>query len=254
MDANPSLKFKSNSAQATFLIFNHTLLVNLGIEITRIMALIVSLVNMRVLASIRSNFIVYKLFAVMAFVDSFYLIALFLIRMAEIACQGNPNEHCPTVHYALYICYIWISDYLTSCLACFNILLEIFITIERLFTVSNQLPTMKNNTKVKIIILAILIISLSVYLPVLFMKRVEMKLDQGPDVEIEQYGLVKTDFGKSEAATIIINTLSILRVLLVSVVLFVLNLVTVFRFKRFLKRRNRRLDSTRSDFFSIIFL
>jgi hypothetical protein len=215
------------------------------------MALVVSLINLRVLVLVKTNLSVNQLLAVMAFVDSFYLIALFLMRMIEIACQGSPSEHCLSVHYEFYIAYIWISDYLTSCLAFFNILLEIFITLERLFTVSNHLPRMKNSTKVKIISLVILIISLCAYSPVLFMKRVELKPDQDPDVEIKQYKLAKTEFGESKAATVFLNCLNILRAVLYSFVLLALNLLVVFRFNRFLKRRRIYLETMRSIEFNI---
>jgi hypothetical protein len=232
-----------NGSNEVIIFFQHSFVVNLSAEAMRILALLASLLNMFILASIKSNFFVYKLLTVMAFVDSLYISTLFLYRMTELYCYKNPLEHCPNTYFLFYTAYIWISDYLTSCCVLFNIFLEIFITLQRLFMVSNNLPSLKNCTKVKLISLAIFIVSFSAYVPVLFMKRVELKPEQNPALGIKQYWLVKTEFGKSRTATVIMNTLSMIRVILLSVVLLVLNFVTVVKFRRFLKRRKMHLKS-----------
>jgi hypothetical protein len=182
----------------------------------------------------------------MACVDSLHISMVFLTRFTVIACHERPTEICAHFHYALYTAFIWISDYLTSCLALFNVLLEIFITLERLYSVTNLLPSTKSSTKIIVVSLVIFIISFTVYTPVLFMDHVEMKLYQDPEMGFKQYQLGKTAFGKSQAASIIMNSINIFRVFLFSFVLFILNLITVVRLKRHLLRR--RAQHTTSNF------
>jgi hypothetical protein len=196
----------------------------------------------------KSTVLVYKLFAVMAFVDTLYIIMVFSMRLTALACNEDPGEHCLRIHYTYYVAYIWISDYLTSCLALFNVLLEIFVTLQRLFMLSNHMPTMQNITKVKLISLVIFVISFSVYTPVLFMKHVVLKPEQNLDLEIEQYELVKTRFGKSKAATIIMNSLIFVLIFLYSWALLVLNIVAVLRFRQYIQKPRADFRSTRSKF------
>jgi hypothetical protein len=244
---NLSSDIKSNNS--TLLIFTlNSLVLKVSLEVVRVTALIASLVNMRVLVSIKFNILVHRLFAIMAAVDSVYISMLFLLRITYLYCEPSPDLICPRVHFIFNMAHIWISDYATSCMALFNILLEIFITLQRLFTVSNHLPSIKNISKVKLVCIIIFIISFSAYLPVLFMKRVELKPEQNPQSAVKQYWLIKTEFGKSKAATNIMNLLNVSRVFLFSFVLLVLNFMTVFRFRRFLKRCSMYSENTRSNF------
>jgi hypothetical protein len=179
----------------------------------------------------------------MAFVDSLYIGLVILLRLLAISCKEAQYEKCSGHHHIFYTAYIWISDYLTSCLIFFNIVLEVYITLQRLLMISHHLPSIKNRTKVKLVSLVIFLLSFTAYIPVLFMKRVELKPEQISGLEIEQYQIVKTKFGKSEAAKIIMNSLNVSRVLLVSVLLLVLNSVTAHKFRRFLQRREPNFEN-----------
>ncbi len=245
-------KLKHDS-EKVIIFFEHRWIVIFSLEIFRILALIASLVNIKVLAAIKSSVSIYKLLVVMAFVDFLYTVTLFGFRMTELACNKNPAVDCPNIQYLFFAGYILVSDYLTSCLAFFNILLEIFITLQRLFMISNKLPHMKNSSKMKIVSLVICVISFSIYIPVLFMKRVELKPNQNEDLKVREYQLVKTEFGQSKAATVIMNCQILTRIFLLLVVLLVLNTVTVFKFRRFLKRRKLHLEKITCKYFSLSF-
>jgi hypothetical protein len=235
---NFSSNAESNSTQVAIQKFNYASpVLNIPAEIARMTAVAASLVSLRILASIKSNNIVYKFITVISLVDIMYLGLMLMIRTTDLVCQENVAKNCPSIHYVFSVAFIWISDYLTSCLALFNILMEILITLERLFMISNYLPTMRNVTKVKLISFIIFAISFSVYIPVLFMKHVKLNPKQNPDIGYKQYQMAKTEFGETKTATMFMNSVNIFRVLLYTFVLLTLNSVIVHRFRRYSRRR-----------------
>jgi hypothetical protein len=181
-------------------------------------------------------------------VDIMYLGLTIFIRYTVLACDENVAKNCPSIHYVFFVAFIWISDYLTSCFALFNILLEIIITLERLFMVSNYLPTMRNVTKVKLISLVVSLISFSIYIPVLFMKHIKLNPKQNPDLGYKQYQMSKTEFGESKTATIFMNSVNIFRASLYICVLLPLNSVIVHKFRRYSRRRQLYMQNRISKF------
>ena len=146
-------------------------------------------------------------------------------------------EFCSDIQCLFKTCYwsqiyiIYIADYLTSCLALFRIFLEIFISIERYLIVLNK--KYLANLPYYLVILFLFIVSLLFYLPLLFFKEITTKSNDNITMNYSmQFEIVTNDLGLSLFGRFIPILLTFLRIFLGTIVLVVINLMSVYEFKK----------------------
>lgn len=144
-------------------------------------------------------------------------------------------EFCSDIQCLFKTCYwsqiyiIYIADYLTSCLALFRIFLEIFISIERYLIVLNK--KYLANLPYYLVILFLFIVSLLFYLPLLFFKEITTNSNISMNYSM-QFAIIKNDLGLSLFGRLIPILLTFLRIFLGTIVLVVINLMSVYEFKK----------------------
>lgn len=166
----------------------------------------------------------YRFLLIEATVDFFYIS---MMGSSSLINCGSPCQSRSNTLWAQLI-RLCIYDYLTSCLAINNILIEIFISIERLCIVSNKCYFQKLSFQP--VVFTIGIFSLLFYTPVLFLESIS-NLGNG------NYQLATTNFGNSEIGRLIPSVLTAIRLLLATVFLFSINVITLIKFKRHLNKK-----------------
>jgi hypothetical protein len=218
----------------------------IAFELLRIFSIMTSVLTIIILNKMKTKIPVYKYIRFMTYSDLIYISLLFIFRMLELLCTKNPAHGCPSIQYSYLLAYVWISDFFTSCLAFFNILVEIFIQLHRTLVVLNRLSAAKFVSKCKWASFYFSLVALLVYTPVLFMKRIELKSLNGNNsntTELKEYHLVRTEFGKSNVSHNLLNSINFIRIFLIICILLVLNLVILIRFRIFLKKRKLDLNA-----------
>lgn len=215
----------------------------------RFAAFAVSVATMSLLCSARRlKDALYKYLLVMASSDAAYSLLVFLLSWVTRMCYADEPAYCPaSVFYAVLVLYVAVSEYLSSCLALFSIVLECFLTVQRILLVANTGTALQQRPLVARIRRALtappsvscvcawlFAVSLAAYLPVLFMRRIQTVTLSGAAFD---YRLEKTLFGQSYAAKSLITGIKIARILLVTVVLAILNAVNIVQFNAYTKRK-----------------
>jgi hypothetical protein len=221
--------FGNNTSSSRMPTFMNSILL-----IPRLVAILFSFQNVIVFLNKKLKNSVYRLLLVMATVDTLYGILVFSL-VVTMCAKTNPNECSPYLYLAHLLSFIIISEYLTSCLAFFNILLEIFLTVERMCLISNI--KIYRYVSVKKICLILLVISLAFYTPVLFINRITSSYSTSAGRF--NYKLIRTVFGKTTYAKWISIGLNSTRIALVLVVLLILNIIAILKFNAYFERKAR---------------
>jgi hypothetical protein len=210
----------------------------------RFVPLLSNLVNILVLTNAKLKDPIFKYLRATAIADFLYCACILPVSIGIIFCgvgYGRAETKCgPNIYKHFFILYIALDEYATSCLALFSILVEIFLTIQRICVITNT-RSLAISSKVKQVTLLILIVSFLAYTPTLGM------------YELNSYRITRSRFGRSQLAVAIQTVLGTLRLCLVLVVLFALNIVTIVKLRAFLNaklrlRRNRlNLVNLRSE-------
>jgi hypothetical protein len=192
---------------------------------------------------------------VMSLADALYTLSMSLfVPVSSLCVWLRENERDDDVD--LLICYVsmWhyilISEYFTSCLALFNVLVEIHITCQRIKLISSEARNNEKAMKPFVICTVIFAVSLAVYSPVLFMNKittVETRNETTGAVR-RDYINGKTEFGKSQAAVYIEKSLTVFRIFLISVALSIVNVVASVKFTAFYKRKSALKERIRGNF------
>jgi hypothetical protein len=122
-----------------------------------------------------------------------------------------------------------MSEYATSALALANIILEIFLTAQRLALVTRT-PFFIKKVKVKTVCLSILAGSFLAHGPLLFINKIQSVRDSNKTVD---YQFAKNDFGKHNMGRATVIILTGTRIILVTIVLLVLSIISVIKFYQF---------------------
>jgi hypothetical protein len=150
--------------------------------------------------------------------------------------------------------YILVSEYFTSCMALFNILVEIHITRLRIKLISREARNNETEHRPWIVCMLISLASFAAYTPVLFMNEVisvETR-NETMDTVHKDYFNVRSQFGQSSNATFFEQFLVITRICLISVVLTVVNAVASVKYTAFYKRKSAMKEIIRGYIFLII--
>ena len=138
-----------------------------------------SLINLGVFFNLNKlNLSLYKYFMIISFVDLLYSILPGLLGLFSAVC-GRELLKCFSLYEKINIYfYVVISEYLTSCLALYSILIENFLTIQRILIITNRTNLFNKQNKIRSNCLHYLIvfISFSIYFPFLFRIKLTNRL------------------------------------------------------------------------------
>jgi hypothetical protein len=130
-----------------------------------------------------------------------------------------------------------ISDFLSSSMAIFAIILEIFLSIQRFFMLLNKNSLQKSNPY--IVSLVIGIVSIIYYFPLLFNKEIVRITVLLNDTEVIEHRLVLTSLGKSNAGKILPAVMSLMRMVLSGCVLLIVNILNIIVYIKYVKQNNK---------------
>jgi hypothetical protein len=220
----------------------------LALDLIKVTSIFCCLTNIIVFSQkIMRKKTLFQYMLVMSVSDLIYSVSMIIIVPIAMGCSWEKknfqfeNQADLQVCHILYTLFIWVSDFLTSCLAFFNIILEIFVTCQRIRLISTG--SVKNQKRQKhrplIVFTLVFAVSLAIYSPVMFMNEVkceELRNETTGSVR-KDYFYKKTAFGKSNEGLYIVESITALRVFLVIVVLTVVNIVAAVIYAAFYKRK-----------------
>jgi hypothetical protein len=212
---------------------------SLYIMALRLIAFLLSLLNTTVLASPRLKDNLYKYLMLISIADFLYSGSVFVMGVFARLCYAEDPIYCTSsVYHSFLVIYILLSEYVTSCLAFLNIVTENFITLQRIVLISNMQSFLRT-VSFKRVCFGLSLTIFSIYVPVLFMSKIdtiEIKDPLNGHSKID-YRLNGTDFGRSPLAKSIVTTLNMIRIGLVTVVLLILNILAIIKFRQYLNRK-----------------
>lgn len=170
----------------------------------------------------------YTFLLIESIVDMLYIC---MMGFSSVINCGTPCQSRSNTLWALIIRY-GLYEYLTSCFAINNILIQIYLSLDRLLIISNRSQTIFQKLGLKPTISAIGLFSLAYYSPVLFIRKY-VALGDGT------WKLFLTDFGMSKAGRLIPGVLSTIRLILVTICLFSINMITFVKFKRHVNKKSK---------------
>jgi hypothetical protein len=206
----------------------------------RVFALAFSLLSVSVLARIKSNNSLNRFLLVVSTIDALYSsLVLFLLIFVRF-CASDVEKCGPNGYFVFLVFFLFFSEYFTTCLQMFNIILEILLTAHRIAIISS-LNAFRKEVNVKLVSGCVFLTCLSIYSPTLFtysIKNVNAAATESNTTATKViYKLTKTAFGKSSAGVLITPVLTTTRIVLVSIVLLVLNIICVIQFKAYLRKK-----------------
>lgn len=223
-----------------------------ALTVIRSMGLLTSLLNMIVLVHSGLKKPIYKYLLVMSIADTLYLVSLFVQKYFSLACgrHVSSNQLGSTHCFFYMLFYILLSDYFTSCLAIFNIQMEIFLTLQRIIYLDNArlVRFFKNSFKTVTFILSAW--SLCIYSPVLFFKSIKQVDVILQNQTYKDFKMAKSRFGETYTASLIGKSLSLYRILLVTLVLTTLSLVTICKFRKYLNKKASLKKNSKTSYFN----
>lgn len=224
----------------------------------RAIAVLLSLLNAHILSKLKSSIAsietVYKFLRIVSLVDAGYSAGIFTISFMGRTCPLASLSADPcsaTTHLILIIAYVILSEYLTSCLAIFNIIMECFLTVQRIIVILNKTSKFANFQRVGLVSSLIFVFSFAIYAPVLFMTKpqfyetLNFTRDGKPASFKNDYVMAKTKFGKTKLALWFVNGLTIARMFMVIVVLLILNIIVIAIMKLYLNKTILRQQAPR---------
>lgn len=137
--------------------------------------------------------------------------------------------------YGTQVFVIFIDHYLTSCLAIFSNLVEIILSLQRYFILTNNIYSKNISYRWAISIIAF--ISFVFYLPSLFSDKIAETVYFNNNNTTIYYTVVPSEFGKSTTAVHIGIAWSVIRIILSSIILSSINILNVIEFRKLYKKR-----------------
>jgi hypothetical protein len=179
----------------------------------------------------------------MSYIDLFYLAPLLYLNVINPTCQASSTQCGAQTQYWTFITFMILNELLSSALALSNILIELFLTVQRLFVIVNK-PYMRNWAP-KYVISAILIGTHTFYVPLLLrFTVVSQDVYLANSVNITEYRYVKSDFGSSQIGVLLPTIWSIIRLALCGPILLFFNLLSVYYFRIFLNKKKATTGTT----------
>jgi hypothetical protein len=194
-----------------------------------------------------SSSCVYRFLLAASLSDCVYTSLLLLYRVLTGLCSTGQCHHA--LYYTCLVFYVLVSEYLTSCLALFNILVEIHLTLHRICLLRMSTATRNSSAhwrfladlRARHLCPPLLALAMLVYLPHLFMYRIEtsrhFSIHQNNHDQHHPYKIVLTDFGSSAHVKHYTAAVSVARILLVTLVLSALNTAVLVYLKVYFSRQ-----------------
>lgn len=195
-----------------------------------IFGLVTVSINIFVFISLLNKDSIYKFLLIEAILDFSYLLGLAITTLFDCGGPCETQKHS----YISQLYSLLIVDYLTSSTAINNILIEILLSLQRLFTISNRpfLQTLPFGPTTG----CINVISLLYYSPVLFLKTIVSLGNNGNNFE-----LALTDFGRSQFGKTMPIILSTVRLILVTICMFAINVTVLVKFQKHIGKKSKLL-------------
>jgi hypothetical protein len=166
-------------------------------------------------------------------VDFFYLFGVILVAIPNCGNYCSPEFK---KNYLSQWIRLYISDYFTSCLAIFNIFIDLTVSFQRYIIIKND--NRFNIIKKRRIIFFLLILSLVYYSPELIFKKI-VKINESNQTA---YKVVSTNFeNKFHVLKPIQISLQLIRGPLSLIVLVLINVLTWYGFKSFIATKVYKL-------------
>ena len=221
----------------------------------RFLAFVVSFLNICVLMNhkLRKKDSLYRFLLIISIVDALYSATILTLgSFARICYAENPVYCSSSTYHKFLISYIILSEYITTALAFFNVILENFITLQRIIIISNL--QFLRRVSVKVVCFVFLLISFIVYTPILWFNKIEkIEIINGTQTLLVDYKLTKTNFSQTTLAKTIVTSLSMTRLVLVTLFLLILNIIAIAKFRAYIKRKSD-LTKCCCKFFFFFFL
>jgi hypothetical protein len=223
-------------------------------------ALFVSLINTFVFSCLRGHGILYKRLLVISCIDLTYLSLALVTYFSDYFYQNlYSSEPDEKLRINAEFCYIsaclFIREYLVQVLIVLGVFMEIWVTSIRIGIVTHNGPYSPTATYRLVIGFTVLLLaSIALHAPLLFMKRVELTNVMGNDHHY--YHEVQTEFGKTRTSLILQMLVILVRVMCTSVVLVTLNIIAIWMYWSFLHRKPESVDlkCIKSDFLPLIII
>jgi hypothetical protein len=214
---------------------------------------IASLINVIIFSDKNFKDKIFTFLLVHSIVEFLYL---FLLNFIPVPYCGVYCSFGLSHSYLACLIALAIDYYFTSCLAIFNIMVEITISLQRFLLLSNlnYCLFLKNGSPFKIL-LVLFIISLLFYLPELFISKIDvLPIDQIPNEykmnsneTIDYYYITSTHFADENPNIVGYFELltNILRGPGAMVILTIINFLTVLKFKKHINKKRERKGKSR---------
>ena len=216
--------------------FEDTFGVRLGYIILSFFGSFFQVLNLFVLSSKELKDSSYKYMFANSLNNLLYFLFVMLFHIYFIITSVNQKKS-----YLFLLCHIAILEYLTSCMAIFNLIAQIILSTQRILLILNK--QIFQNISPYRGIAVITIISLVYYIPVLTIQKIDlvtknnMTTNYTNQINEQNYAIVSTDFGRTSFGKTIRTILSIGRIVLATVILSVVNMINYYLFKKFFDKK-----------------
>lgn len=138
--------------------------------------------------------------------------------------------------YLTQIYILYFHEYVSRSMAIFNILVEIALSVQRYLILINKTNSILNNNHYKMVVLGLLFFSFLFYLPLTFFKSINsINTNNSNETFDQQFKLEYNQIGESTAGKLTLVIISIIRLVLGSVVLTIINIISVYTLKKLIK-------------------
>ena len=155
-------------------------------------------------------------------------------------CMKNYNSYIGQVFS------LWFVNYFARSLAVLNILIEIFVSLQRLMLIKNK-RFLKDASVIKVLVI-LTVISFIYYLPAFFSQKIGQTysplvfLPNSTKVDMSKSRIIyfgtSTEFGTSQLGKLMIVVLTIVRIFFATVVLLSINILSALHFRRHIKKKS----------------
>jgi hypothetical protein len=215
---------------------NYSLL-NVATIIISALMMVPTFISMAVFAHPNLKDPAFKILLSVATLDFIYMIMTFVVYILDTFCEPMPYMCGSTTQLWAFVIDQLFNNFLTSDVAVYSILSEIFLTIQRLLLLKNIRVIKDVTVKTTGPILGI--ISLLYYSPYWFAYDFVTtgNVYVYRNATYVEWNLVITDFATSPAGSWFLSSLSIFRMILVMVVMLAINIASIFAFRKYFSKK-----------------
>lgn len=188
------------------------------------LAALTNLINISVFSRMKLKNDVLKYSLVISIADLLYSSIIIEISLVQFFGQALNHQAINLINGKL------LDEYFTSCIAIFILLIDVYISLQRYFLVTNKYTWHMKSVPFEASLMMILMLSLIFYLPSLALFRVE-------HICGDVYILDSTEFGRTTFGVVIRIVLNTGRILLLICVLPVINIFIWIQLKRAMKKK-----------------